>query len=100
MTDIKKCVKLLLVASANVPNVRLCPTGDRMNQDEKLIKLAVVANSLGVSQRTIRRWVVEKKMPAYKPGRSYLFHWSEVRIWMKRCNDEGSDDDSRGGNAA
>lgn len=81
-------------------NIRLRPIGDRMNQDEKLIKLKVVADSLKVSQRTIRRWVVDKGMPAYKPGRSYLFYWSEVTNWMTRCNDESSDDDSGGGNAA
>ena len=65
-----------------------------MNQDEKLIKLSVVAGLLGVSRRTIRRWVSERMMPAYKPGRGYLFYWSEVQAWMTRCNDESSDDDS------
>lgn len=71
-----------------------------MSHKEQLIKISEVAGKLGFTERTIRRWVAEKNMPAYKPGRSYLFLWSEVQDWMKRCNDESSDDDSGGGNPA
>lgn len=42
-----------------------------MAAEERLYSLEEVAERLGVSERTVRRWVKAGDLPAYKPGREY-----------------------------
>lgn len=62
--------------------------------DEKLIKIEVVAERLNVSGRTVNRWITEKGLPAYKPGRDFYLLWSEVQKWLKGCKYESHNTDS------
>lgn len=39
--------------------------------EERLFSLEEVAERLGVSERTVRRWIKAGDLPAYKPGREY-----------------------------
>ena len=65
-----------------------------MIPEENPIKLAEVAELLNTSKRTVCRWILERGLPAYQPGRSYLFYRSEVSEWLRRTKSESSDDDS------
>ena len=69
-----------------------------MIPEEKPIKLAQVAELLNTSRRTVCRWVAEEGLPAYRPGRGYLFYWSEVKAWLESTKNESNNDDSGKGN--
>jgi excisionase family DNA binding protein len=36
--------------------------------DERLLTTAQVAERVGVNEDTVRRWIREKRLPAYMPG--------------------------------
>ena len=61
---------------------------------EAIVKISEIAKHFGVSVRTVQCWVTDKGMPAYQPGRSYLFRWDEVEEWFKGCKHESNDADS------
>lgn len=49
------------------------------------LKIKDVAELLNVSETTIRRWLVDKKIPAYRINHQYRFNRSEIEDWvMKR----------------
>lgn len=52
--------------------------------EERHLSLNEVAQLLGKSERTIRRWVKSGKLKAYKPGRDYLIPESAVRDLIER----------------
>jgi excisionase family DNA binding protein len=52
--------------------------------DGKKLKTKDVAAILGVSERTVIRWIERRSLPAYKPGRSYLFILREIQQWLER----------------
>jgi excisionase family DNA binding protein len=43
------------------------------------LSLSEVAGAMGVSERTVRRWIKSGKLRAYKPGRDYRIPESAVR---------------------
>lgn len=47
-------------------------------QVEKWVNLEDVAEHLSLSQDTVRTWIKEGKLPAYKAGKRYKFKISEV----------------------
>jgi excisionase family DNA binding protein len=47
--------------------------------EDRNLSLSAVAGTLGVSERTIRRWIQSGKLRAYKPGRDYRIPESAVR---------------------
>jgi excisionase family DNA binding protein len=61
-----------------------------MTDEENPIRIKEVARRLGLSTRTIQRWVGQG-MPVCKPGRYLYFYWSEIDEWMKN-NRKGKDE--------
>ena len=52
-------------------------------QVEKWVNLEDVAEHLSLSQDTVRTWIKEGKLPAYKAGKRYNFKISEVDEWVR-----------------
>ena len=52
-------------------------------QVEKWVNLEDVAEHLSLSQDTVRTWIKEDKLPAYKAGKRYKFKISEVDEWVR-----------------
>ena len=52
-------------------------------QVEKWVNLEDVAEHLSLSQETVRTWIKEGKLPAYKAGKRYKFKISEVDEWVR-----------------
>ncbi|NGX26914.1 MAG: Nitrogen regulatory protein [Chlamydiae bacterium] len=48
------------------------------------LKIKDVAELLNVSQTTIRRWLLDGKIPAYKLNRQYRFSRIEIENWMMK----------------
>jgi len=46
------------------------------------LKIKDVAQLLNVSETTIRRWLLDRKIPAYKLNRQYRFSRIEIENWM------------------
>lgn len=47
--------------------------------EDRNLSLSAVAGLLGVSERTVRRWIQSGKLKAYKPGRDYRIPESALR---------------------
>ena len=52
-------------------------------QVEKWVNLEDVAEHLSLSQDTVRTWIKDGKLPAYKAGKRYKFKISEVDEWVR-----------------
>jgi len=46
------------------------------------LKIKDVADLLNVSETTIRRWLVERKIPAYRINHQYRFSRTEIEDWV------------------
>ncbi|MFZ0566300.1 MAG: PTS sugar transporter subunit IIA [Chlamydiales bacterium] len=46
------------------------------------LKIKDIAELLNVSVTTIRRWLVDKKIPAYRLNRQYRFSRAEIEDWL------------------
>lgn len=51
--------------------------------DDELWRVRDVAAFLGVTERTIRRWVRAKYIPCRKVGGGIYFLPTEIRAWVK-----------------
>lgn len=51
--------------------------------EDRHLSLSEVAGSMGVSERTVRRWIKSGKLKAYKPGRDYRIPESAVRTLVE-----------------
>lgn len=49
------------------------------------LKIKDVAELLNVSETTIRRWLSDGKIPAYRLNHQYRFSRIEIENWMMRC---------------
>lgn len=49
------------------------------------LKIKDVAELLNVSETTIRRWLAERKIPAYRLHHQYRFSRIEIENWMLSC---------------
>jgi excisionase family DNA binding protein len=58
------------------------------NVADDVLTLKEVANYLKVTERTIYRLVAERKIPAFKVGRSWRFRLSEIDAWIKAQSHE------------
>ncbi len=66
-----------------------------MNAPEPWSILPDVAKHLHVSEDTVLRWIVKKKLPAHRVGRVWRFRLSEVDGWVCSGGDaKQSDEDS------
>lgn len=50
---------------------------------ESWVNLEDVASHLSVSKDTVRNWIKEGRLPAYKAGKMYKFKLSEVDQWLR-----------------
>jgi nitrogen PTS system EIIA component len=48
------------------------------------LKIKDVAELLNVSETTIRRWLVDKKIPAYRINHQYRFNRTEIEDWVMK----------------
>src|ERR1700722_15932425 len=46
------------------------------------LKIKDVAELLHISETTVRRWLVDGKIPAYRLNRQYRFSRSEIEDWL------------------
>ena len=46
------------------------------------LKIGDVAELLQVSEKTIRRWLAEEKIPSYRINDQYRFSLMEIENWM------------------
>lgn len=51
--------------------------------NEPWVNLEQVADHLTVSKDTIRNWIKEGLLPAYRVGKMYKFKLSEVDQWVR-----------------
>src|SRR5688572_27487240 len=51
--------------------------------DDRHLTLSDVAGLMGVSERTVRRWIKSGMLKAYKPGRDYRIPESSVRAFVE-----------------
>ncbi|MBI2812276.1 MAG: PTS sugar transporter subunit IIA [Candidatus Melainabacteria bacterium] len=56
------------------------------------LKIKDVAELLNVSETTIRRWLTDGKIPAYKINHQYRFSRIEIENWMMQCKLKSPDD--------
>jgi PTS system nitrogen regulatory IIA component len=49
------------------------------------LKIKDVADLLDVSETTIRRWLVDGKIPAYRLNHQYRFSRTEIENWVMSC---------------
>lgn len=49
------------------------------------LKIKDVAELLNISETTIRRWLSDGKIPAYRINHQYRFSRIEIENWMMRC---------------
>ncbi len=74
------------------------------------LKIKDVADLLSVSETTIRRWLAEGKIPAYRIHHQYRFSRIEIEDWVMSCRlkrkkgsflpatEEGGEEEERAGN--
>lgn len=56
------------------------------------LKLKDVAELLNVSKTTIRRWLADGKLPAYRINNQYRFNRGEIEDWVLRHRIDSTDD--------
>jgi excisionase family DNA binding protein len=66
-----------------VEQVSYVKRGIEMTELEKLLDVGQVAELLGLSVATIRKWVLIRYIPYQKLGRSVRFSASEIQEWAK-----------------
>lgn len=57
------------------------------------LKIKDVADLLNVSETTIRRWLTDGKIPAYRLNHQYRFSRIEIENWMMKCKLKSLDSD-------
>jgi nitrogen PTS system EIIA component len=56
------------------------------------LKIKDVAELLNVSETTVRQWLVDKRIPAYRINEQYRFSRTEIEDWVLRHKLENSQD--------
>jgi PTS system nitrogen regulatory IIA component len=56
------------------------------------LKIKDVAELLNVSETTVRRWLSDGKIPAYRIHHQYRFSRIEIENWMMRCKIKSSEE--------
>jgi excisionase family DNA binding protein len=65
----------------------------RAMQNQDLLELEAVAEILHVTVDTVRAYIREKQLPAYKVGRSYLVDRADVYKFLRDRRTDRKDDD-------
>lgn len=56
----------------------------KTSETESFLTPQELSDLLRVSVYTVRRWIKEGSLPAYKVGRGWRIHEGEVRTWLVR----------------
>ena len=67
-------------------------SGVRAMQQQDLIELDEVAEILHVTVGTVREYIKDKQLPAYKVGRSYLVDRADVYKFLRDRRTDRQDD--------
>jgi excisionase family DNA binding protein len=67
----------------------------RAMQNQDLIELDEVAEILHVTVGTVREYIKDKQLPAYKVGRSYLVDRADVYKFLRDRRTDRQDDTKR-----
>jgi excisionase family DNA binding protein len=51
--------------------------------DERWLTVENICRYLNVSNETVYRWIEQRKMPAHRVGRRWMFKQSEVDDWVR-----------------
>ncbi len=51
--------------------------------DERWLTVDDICRYLNVSNETIYKWIEQRKMPAHRVGRRWMFKQSEVDDWVR-----------------
>ena len=54
-----------------------------MNQEQRWLSVAEIAEHIGIKQETVYTWVAQKGLPAHKVGRLWKFDRKEVDDWVR-----------------
>jgi excisionase family DNA binding protein len=57
---------------------------DMIGMRGRQLSVSAVANELGLSEPTVRRWARSKKLPAYKPGRAYWVDEKDLAEFVQK----------------
>lgn len=71
-------------AQGGVIGIELLFISQYMDDFKLWLDLSSAADYLNKSPITIRRWIKEKKIPYYKPGKEYLFLEEDLTEFMRR----------------
>ncbi len=52
--------------------------------EERFYSLEEVAERLGISERTVRRWIKAGDLPAYQPGREYRIRSTDLEEFLEQ----------------
>ena len=50
---------------------------------QELVSVQTLSRLLDVKEKTIREWVLKRKIPYHKLGKLVRFHLSEIRAWYQ-----------------
>lgn len=75
---VKNCLRRMMQETRS----RFSPVARSVPMD---LKIKDVADLLNVSETTIRRWLTDGKIPAYRINHQYRFCRIEIENWMMRC---------------
>lgn len=53
---------------------------------ECFVSMEEICKYLGATRDTVKKWIKNKNMPAYKIGKNWKFKISEVDLWMQASN--------------
>jgi len=62
------------------------------------LKIKDIADILNVSEKTIYRWVNEKKIPVYKVNHQYRFNKEEINSWISKNKISFIQEENKGNN--
>lgn len=54
-----------------------------ININEPWVSTKEIADHLGVTTETVRKWIIAKTIPCYRVGKLWKFKRSEVDVWVK-----------------
>ena len=55
------------------------------SHDQKLLTVEQVAEFCSVDPKTVRRWIQERELAAFRIGQQFRISESDLRAFLKRC---------------
>ena len=64
-----------------------------MPEEDEYLSVAAVARMFDVTLPTVRVWIAEGRLPAYKPGKSFRIRRADALALMRQTRDPGASRD-------